>query len=212
MQDSVGEILGSDPDPAEPPLPKQSDLAREHLLRFMPLAICVRIDDLERQFCFAQACNMHTVAGPDAQCVHCNFFPGVVAVPPKTLTWHFHAEELGRKSQTTAVRRTQMPLCPENASSLYSMQGSTAEPGMIAHWEMPKRVSAGIRWLIVYVMLSRVRSLTALRSIGLSSEVRVIEKGPPDEVLKSFDSLLGHKIAQTTEMAKAAMEALQWQT
>ena len=37
---------------------------------------------------------------------------------------------------------------------------------LIAHFIMPKRADDDIKWLIVYVMLSRVRSLESLRSIG----------------------------------------------
>ena len=40
------------------------------------------------------------------------------------------------------------------------MQGTTADPGMVAYWMFPLRRSETIQWLIVYVMLSRPRSLS----------------------------------------------------
>ena len=55
---------------------------------------------------------------------------------------------------------------------LYSMQGTTADPGMVAYWFFPQRCSPTVKWLIVYVMLSRPRSLATLISIGLTDKVR----------------------------------------
>ena len=61
------------------------------------------------------------------------------------------------------------------------MQGMTAEPGLVTHWLLPKRVSDDIKWLIAYVMLSRVPSLKQLISIGLSDKIRdIIEKVKPN--------------------------------
>ena len=33
------------------------------------------------------------------------------------------------------------------------MQGTTAEPGLVAYWQPPSRATTQVRWLIVYVML-----------------------------------------------------------
>ena len=57
---------------------------------------------------------------------------------------------------TFQVQRTQLPLMPEAACPLYSLQGATCDPGLIVHFIMPKRADDDIKWLIVYVMLSRV--------------------------------------------------------
>ena len=77
------------------------------------------------------------------------------------------------------VQRKQFPLMPGSAMPLYSMQGTTAEPGMVAYWAFPQRYSPTIKWLIVYVMLSRPRCLASLQSVRLTDKVRsIIEEGP----------------------------------
>ena len=100
---------------------------------------------------------------------------------------------------------------PEAACPLYSLQGATCDPGLIAHFIMPKRADDDIKWLIVYVMLSRVRSLSCLRSIGLSPKIRkIIEGGPPSMLADNFENLFRKKIEDTTKAARAARAALGW--
>ena len=78
---------------------------------------------------------------------------------------------------------------------LYSMQGTTADPGMIAYWFFPQRCSKTVKWLTVYVMLSRPRSLAILISVGLTQKVRdIIEEGPPTDLVKTFHNLFDGKI------------------
>ena len=109
------------------------------------------------------------------------------------------------------VTRTQLPLMPEPACPLYSLQGATCDPGLIAHFIMPKRADDDIKWLIVYVMLSRVRSLSCLRSIGLDAKIRkIIEGGPPSNLAEDFEKLFRKKIKDTSKAAKAARTALGW--
>ena len=109
------------------------------------------------------------------------------------------------------VQRTQLPLMPEAACPLYSLQGATCDPGLIAHFIMPKRADDDIKWLIVYVMLSRVRSLSCLRSIGLTAKIRkIIEGGPPSMLAENFEKLFRKKIEDTSKAAKAARAALGW--
>eukprot|EP00974_Lingulodinium_polyedra_P040405 3880349-Lingulodinium_polyedra.AAC.1 len=61
-----------------------------------------------------------------------------------------------------------MPLlaCP-----LYGLQGTTADPGLVAHWSVPKRMGSDVHWLLVYVVLSRVRSLDSLVSFDFSDSL-----------------------------------------
>lgn len=76
---------------------------------------------------------------------------------------------------------------------------------------MPKRADDDIKWLIVYVMLSRVRSLSCLRSIGLNAKIRkVIERGPPSMLAENFDKIFRKKIKDTEKAAKQARSALGW--
>jgi len=42
------------------------------------------------------------------------------------------------RSKYINVKRTQFPLMPALAMPLYSMQGSTADPGMVAYWFFPQ--------------------------------------------------------------------------
>ena len=68
-----------------------------------------------------------------------------------------------------------------------------------------------MRWLAIYVALSRVRRLKNLRSIGLSKDIRkIVEEGPPDLLLAQFHKLFNEKEAQTALDADAAMSALGW--
>ena len=97
---------------------------------------------------------------------------------------------------------------PAAAVPLYSMQGTTADPGLVAYWFFPQRCSDTIRWLIVYVMLSRPRSLATLKSVNLTKKIRgIIEQGPPADVVANFDRLFREKIDATRELALKAARA-----
>ena len=68
-----------------------------------------------------------------------------------------------------------------------------------------------MRWLAIYVALSRVRRLKNLRSIGLNKDIRKrIEGGPPDSLPAQFHKLFNEKEAQTALDADAAMASLGW--
>ena len=100
---------------------------------------------------------------------------------------------------------------PADACPLYSLQGATCDPGLIAHFAMPRRADDDIKWLIVYVLLSRVRSLSCLRSHGLTSKIRkIIEGGPPKMLAENFEKLFRQKINYTKAAAVAAKAALGW--
>ena len=89
---------------------------------------------------------------------------------------------------------TQLPLMPEAACALYSLQGAACDPGLIAHFVMPRRADDDVKWLIVYVILSRVRSLSRLRSLGLTTTIRkIIEGGTPSMLAENFEKLFRKK-------------------
>ena len=68
-----------------------------------------------------------------------------------------------------------------------------------------------MRWMAIYVALSRVRRLKNLRSIGLNKDIRkIMEEGPPDSLPAQFQKLFNEKEAQTALDADAAMSALGW--
>lgn len=63
------------------------------------------------------------------------------------------------------------------------------------HFNFPSRATSDIKFLIVYVLLSRVCSLKSLISVDLTSKVRdIIESGPPEGLISTFDSLFEAKI------------------
>ena len=85
------------------------------------------------------------------------------------------------------------------------MPGTAADPGMVAYWFFPQRCSQTVKWLIVYVMLSRPRSLATLKSVGLTDKVRaIIEQGLPEEFVATFHKLFDGKIKDTKALAVQA--------
>ena len=88
------------------------------------------------------------------------------------------------------------------------MQGTTADPGLVADWFFPQRCAETIRWLIVYGMLSRLRSLATLKSVNLTKQIRdIMEKGPPEDLVANFDKLFREKIEATAALARTAARA-----
>ena len=112
------------------------------------------------------------------------------------------------KAKYVLVARTQIPLMPAAAVPLYSMQGTTADPGLVACWFFPQRCSGTFRRLIVYVMLSRPRSLATLKSVNLTRQIRdIIEQGAPEDLVANFDRLFREKVEATRELAREAAHA-----
>ena len=73
----------------------------------------------------------------------------------------------------------------------------------MAYWQAPRRATPQVRWLIVYVMLSRPGSLATLRSLGLGKHIReIIEGGPPTDLVESFEALFSEKIQKTKAYAE----------
>ena len=187
---------------------KDSHIAAEMVLEELPHGVYVKLDKCNREFLPARKCQKHAISGFCKECPACRSFEGWVLVQPLCRQWNFTDPHSGVVFQ---VKRTQLPLMPEAACPLYSLQGATCDPGLIAHFIMPKRADDDIKWLIVYVMLSRVRSLSRLRSIGLSPKIRkIIEGGPPSMLADNFEKLFRTKIDDTSKAARAARAALGW--
>ena len=125
----------------------------------MPKAIYVKIDDCDYHFLPLAPCSLHRSTGHDASCLNCTSAvrPGIFAVKPLTRTFRYYYDP-ENKTKYINVQRRQFPLMPALAMPLYAMQGTTADPGMVAYWFFPQRCSPTVKWLIVYVMLSRLRS------------------------------------------------------
>ena len=125
---------------------------------------------------------------------------------PLTRTFRYYYDP-ANETKYINVRRKQFPLTPALAMPLYSMQGTTADPGMIAYWFFPQRCSSTVQWLIVYVMLSRPRSLATFTSVGLTEKVRtIIEQGPPEQLVATFHKLFIEKIKTTKALAAELAE------
>ena len=155
-----------------------------------------------------QVCNNHKLVGFCRECPACRAFEGWVLVEPKSRKWKFTDAVTG---VSLDVSRSQLPIMPEDACSLYALQGATCDPGLVAHFAKPKRVDRDMQWLIIYVLLSRVRSLSRLRSVGLTDKDRdIIEGGAPEILTENFEKLFRTKIKHTKKAAEAALAALGW--
>jgi hypothetical protein len=175
----------------------------------LPVALYVKLDGCEHEFLPPLPCQAHRLVGYSAHCSSCRVLTGWILVEPITRQWTFVDPD---SNASLSVRRSQLPIMPAEACPLYSLQGATCDPGLIAHFVMPRRADDDIKWLIVYVMLSRVRSLSSLKSTHLTDKIRqIIESGPPAMVAENFEKLFRDKIELTHKAAAAAKTALGWQ-
>ena len=134
---------------------------------------------------------------------------GVFAVGPLLRTWKYDGPEL--QGQYINVKRRQVPLAPARVLPLYSMQGMTASPGLVAHWVLPAHVASDIKLLVCYATLSRVPSLRQLVFIGLSDNIRdVLESGPPESLVQIFSTLFAQKNQDARLAAQQAKGRLGW--
>ena len=209
VQDVECTVVGFEPDERDYDAKAAMDARTcrgEHVCTYIPKAIYVKIDDCNYQFLPPAPCAMHQSTGHDASCLNClnAVKPGTFAVIPLKRTFKYYYDSQN-KSKYVKVQRKQFPLTPALAMPLYSMQGTTADPGMVAYWFFPQRCSLTVKWLIVYVMLSRPRSLATVKSIGLTDKVRhIIEQGPPEELVATFHKLFDTKIKTTKTLAAQA--------
>ena len=133
VQDVEGTVVGFEPHPADTDL--QTKLLAgfpgpaEYRCRYILFAIHVELDDCQHRFL------------PEGE-------PGVLAIEPDVKTWKYYFPE--QKGVYVLVRRRKFPLMLAKTVGLYSMQGTTADPGMVAYWAFPERCSDTVKWLIVY--------------------------------------------------------------
>ena len=114
---------------------------------------------------------------------------------------------------TLQVQRLQLPMTIKTASTIHTLQGTTAEPGIIFHWKFPRFFSTELRWLATYVALSRPPSLSQLISIDLPDDIeKIIEGGPPEGILSRFDDMFKEKEMDTHQKASEILRRLGWDT
>ena len=227
VKDAPCEVVGMDLHPEEPrshreqlfPSPGRAGAAEPGALSVVvlhrqPLCVYVKLEDTGTEFLPPAPCDDHSVCGADRTCANCKFYPGILAVKPLTNSKAWAIDiDLATEGGVRSLRicRTQLPLVCVKACTLHVLQGTTADPGLIFHWAFPRRLSRSLRWLAIYVALSRVRRLKNLRSIGLNQDIRsLMEAGPPDTLPEQFARLFRDKELQTTLDANAAMTALGW--
>ena len=210
VQDAIGTIVEIHGSLVDRQKFQGSPPPSEVLLAELPRGIYVKLDDCDLEFLPPCICEEHRVGGLSPDCKACRAFGGWVLIEPITRSWTFADAETGAQIK---VSRSQLPLMPAEACPLYSLQGATCDPGLIAHFAMPKRADNDVKWLIVYVLLSRVRSLKSLRSIGMTAKIRaIIEGGPPDVLAENYERLFRNKIRETKDAAIAANKALGWES
>ena len=109
------------------------------------------------------------------------------------------------------MQRRQLPITIKAASTLHTLQGATAEPGLIFHWRFPRFFSEELRWLATNVALSRPPSLKQLISIGIPVSLRnIIEDGPPEGVLSRFGAMFDDTEKATRLAASELLARLGW--
>ena len=182
----------------------------------MPVAVYVLFDDCEEDILPPTPCAEHAVIGATKTCTHCRYYTGIVAVRPQMAKWAFAdaqaakaCQNSGTPSSTISVRRFQIPLAPASSKTWHTLQGHTADPGLLAHFELPLRLPKDANWLAYYVLLSRVRSFKCLLSNGLPPR-EVLEGGPPEQLMELLEEVLGNKVARTHAASKLARQDMQW--
>ena len=167
------------------------------LLRQMP-TVLVQIDDDITD----------TGLGPGVLAVEamvCEPFATAIEIPD--------VDERNCRARSITVRavREQVPLTIATATTLYTLQGTTATPGLIHHFRTPRRISKLMKWISTYMALSRVQSLSQLRSIGLTTAIRaLIEEGPPPGMLTRFLLIFEEKALETERLMREVLQELDW--
>ena len=193
-------VVGLQLHPLEPSIQDRASLVSHGcvVLQYMPKCVYVRFDDASDSHLPAKSSGASQPVDFDVK--------GVMAVEPKPRRWTWISPRLKHGIE---VCRTQIALLPRKQCTLHGVQGKTAEPGFIAHWTYPLRLSTEAKWLAYYVSLSRPRSFAAMLSHGLPSR-DIIEGGPPAQILDALKNLFGNRIAATKVAFAKAREEIGW--
>ena len=216
VQDSTGVIKYISLHPVDQQALRGVPPPAEYKLEYPP-TLYVKLDGVDHEFLPPIPCPQHADlshihkqhrANVYQSCPRCQSFPGLIQVRAEKATWYYNDDQ---ERYASSVDRLQLPILPEPTCPLYGLQGTTADPGLWAHWNMPARMDPEVKWLLVYVMLSRVRGLDCLVSSGLNDKIRdIIEKGPPEMLVGNFKKIFGDKIEATRKAAAEARKKLGW--
>ncbi len=91
--------------------------------------------------------------------------------------------------------------------------GNYGGTGVDLLFQNPTQIVEVMKWISCYMALSRVRSLSDFRSIGLTQDIReLIDMGPPDGFLTRFLHVFENKISSTQQDIENVMIELGWDT
>ena len=216
VTDSTGEIVGIDEahdEPTDPASRHTSDRPAIRILEKMPV-VTVKLHEVDTEYLPPLACEVHAATGAMRECPQCDFRAGCIAVEAQQARRSFPVEvqePMTDSTYTIQVQRVQLPMTIKTASTIHTLQGTTAEPGIIFHWKFPRFFSAELRWLATYVALSRPPSLKQLISVDLPDDIEaLIQGGPPEGILSRFDDMFKEKELDTHEKALELMRQLGW--
>ena len=150
------EVVDVELHPQEPPVQGRPSIASHGcvVLQFMPKCIYVRVRGCTDTF-LVPAVGASQLGGPD--------MAGLLAVQPTSRHSKFKGKGM---DDAVSVCRAQCPLLPQKHCTLHGVQGTTADPGFIAHWKFPKSLPKESIWLACYVSLSRPRGFARMLSHG----------------------------------------------
>ena len=219
--DATGKVEGIELHPEDRAFATEQGAAQQ-VLKHIPPAIYLRLDNVQTEFLPPTACEAHAETGACCDCSACDFHRGVIAIQPYTPRQAFRARvtlpaEAVRQGGTgdvefeLKVKRRQSPLTIRTANTLHTLQGTTASPRLIFHWRFPRRMTKEMRWLGTYVALSRPPSFQQLISVGMPKDFRAtLEGGPPDGILTKFAEFFFEKEAATAEKLKDILKKVGW--
>ena len=127
VRGATGEVVDIQFHQQEPPVAGRPSLQQHScvVLKYMPVAILVRVDNCTQKF-MQDDSGANQPGEPD--------LTGVVAVTPVSRPWSYKPKGA---EHAVSVARTQIPLLPRKQCTLHGVQGKTADPGFIAHWQFP---------------------------------------------------------------------------
>ena len=90
----------------------------EHVLRYLPQCVYVKLDGCDHVFLPPKSCSKHGSTGYSPQCSNCSRMVGVFAIKPLKRKWHFKSNMMDFKC---TVERTAFPLMPASTCALHAM-------------------------------------------------------------------------------------------
>ena len=125
VQDAMGTVMEIDACPQDKQRMLNSGGAHpvaEMRLTGLPLGVYVKLDNCDREFLPPLVCQECQKAGFSKHCQACRAFEGWVLIEPITKAWTFEHKSSG---VTFNVKRSQLPLMPADACSLYALRSRT---------------------------------------------------------------------------------------